>query len=109
MGKDKGQPGGKRNATDVWEEIDSTVITVVGKRVFYQLKPEEGGVDPLRTKSLAFVTGPGNPERDGQGRIQSFIVVFPRDGAAAFTTLAPLSSGREPGTYDLAKDGDLTN
>lgn len=97
-------------ATEVWAQIDSTVINVAGKRVFYQLTDSEGGSDaPGGRKSIALVRNGLTGERDILGRQINLIEVFPCVDRASFKTKAPLSSGREPGTFDLAKDGDLVN
>ncbi len=97
-------------ASEVWNEIDSTTINVVGKRVYYQLTNEQGGTDnPGGRKSLAFVLD-NKFVRNSQGQNSNRLVVFPcvRD-IGMFLTDAPLDSSRVPGTYDLAKEGDSTN
>lgn len=96
-------------AFEVWNKIDSTVVNVIGGRVFYQLTDDEGGTpDPGGRKSLAFVTGKTD-ERDGQGRLLNRLMVFPCNGDDPLSVTAPLDSARTPGTFDLAKDGDLVN
>jgi hypothetical protein len=90
----------KRQASDVWNEIDSTVINVIGAKVFYN--------DPSLGKCFARVVGT-IPERNEPGQIQNWLRVYPNDGSEPFNVKAALSSDRAPSTFALATDGDLRN
>lgn len=86
------------NIEDIWLQIDGTVRSLVGQRVFYN---HEG------TKCLAFVTRAGY-DRDSSGHITSTLFVFTPTGTL-YPVLSYLSSGRESGSFDIAHPGDLTD
>lgn len=83
---------------DIWHQIDSSVASLVGQRVFYNHKG---------TKCLAFVTRAGF-DRDTSGHIQNTLVVF-TPTEILFPVLSYPSSGREEGSFDIAQPGDLTD
>lgn len=105
------QAAAGHNSTDVWEQIDSTNINVLGKRVFFH--------DRELGKCLAFVTGTTGrrtPEvRDVNENVISggqridILTVFSNRSGISFGTQAILSDDRRPDTYALANDGDLTD
>lgn len=99
MGKDR--TTGSPNIS----EIDDDVSDVVGKRVYYFLLNEEGGMDePVGRKRPAVINRVyTDNRRDEQGRKVSGLFVFEGSG---FSKDAPLSSGREAGTWDIFKSGD---
>lgn len=105
-----------KNATDVWAEIDSTLIRVKGKRVWWF--PSADVVDPHTGKN-SIDANEGDPKAiakviacpkgltDEHGRDLDRLKVTLGNGSEIIV-LARLDSAREPGTYDLAKPGDLT-
>lgn len=101
-----GEGSSKRQAGDVWHDIDNSVAYRVGKRVFYQLTDEQGGTgDVGGRKSLAFITATRG-ERTSDGLVCE-LIVFPVTGTSAIVGVkAKLDSARTPGTFDTAKDGD---
>jgi hypothetical protein len=96
----KGKSDSELVAARVWDTIDSTVINVIGGRVYYN-HPELG-------KCFARVTGTIE-ERNEQGQIQNWLRVYPNNGGEPFNVKAALSSDRAAGTFALATDGDLRN
>ncbi len=84
---------------DIWFEIDSTVASLVGQRVFYN--------DAAYGKCLAFVVKAGY-ERNKEGQIENVLLVLPPSGTP-FNVKAALSSDRRVGSFDIAQPGDLTD
>jgi hypothetical protein len=83
---------------NIWQEIDGSVASLVGQRVFYN----HNGV-----KCLAFVVKAGY-ERNAEGQILNRLAVFAQDGDT-FIVDAALSSDRRVGSFDIAQPGDLTD
>lgn len=101
MAKDKG--GNNPNIS----EIDDDISDVCGKRIYYQLTDEEGGSDAEGRKVSARIAKTyKDGRRDAQGHLISHIFV---DYNGGFNKDSYLSSGREPGTFDVFKDGDRVN
>lgn len=107
----KNQSGGKRRASDVWDELDSTVIagTPGGRRFYnhetlgrcYAVVVGFVGKSPVvRDENENIVSG---------GQIIERVRVYPNDGSSPFTVEAALSGDRTIGTTALANDGDLRN
>lgn len=85
---------------DIWFEIDSSVASHIGQRVYYN--------DRLHGKCLAFVTKAGF-ERNEAGQIVNNLIVYPPSGSPYPVTNVVLSSDRGVNTFDIAQPGDLTD
>jgi hypothetical protein len=89
-------------------DLDSSIVPFPGKRVFYQLTPDEGGT-PLDSKAPAIITYDYRGERDEQGRlvVDVFVMRPAHKGGAFDKARVPGDSGRTAGTWDTAQTGDL--
>jgi len=86
-------------------EIDDDISDVVGKRVYYQLTDSEGGTDePGGRKRVAFIAHTyHDSRRDTEGRLISNLFIGWEGG---FNKDSGYDSSRQPGTWDIFKDGD---